>query len=108
MDAESLTFREMIRRLESVNSVGYRSVTEDMHRKLSGDERKVFIRRYSNRTRFNRELQFVSSRRMPAGTTGLYAMSPARLKQLDWFDDDAWQLFRRLMRRPVREGSPNC
>ena len=106
MDTESMTFREMIRRLERMSFDEYASISKEILQKLSEDGRKAFIRRYGNRMSFHRELQLVSSRRMPAGTARLYATLPARLRQLDWFDDDAWRQFRHLMQRPVREGSP--
>jgi len=106
MEKESITFHEMKKRLESMDFDEYKSISNEIHRRLSGDEQKAFIRRFNNRTSFNREIQLISSQRLPAGTTRLYATLLSRLKQLDWFDDDAWQQFLNLMRRPVREGAP--
>jgi D-alanyl-D-alanine carboxypeptidase len=106
MDKERSTLRELQQRLAKMDFNEYQAISNEILHKLSEDKQKSFIKRYNNRISFNRELQIIASRKMPASTTRLYATLFERLKQLDWFDDDAWQQFEHLMRRTVRKGSP--
>ncbi|WP_276569111.1 serine hydrolase [Insulibacter thermoxylanivorax] len=106
MDKEHMKLQAVRQRLADMDAEEYQALAKEVHQKLSEGDHKRFIERYNNRTSFDRELQLIESRNMPACTTRLYAELLERLEQLEWFDEEARQQLEHLMGRKVREGSP--